>query len=128
MLAAIEVACVLLHNTHGKDTALVPINAFNNCQSLLSTMSATGVVKSKNVDAAVAALREIWQGGAMSSLTWVPAAGQTADCLTKERSAAAPRTTLLTGQYGLWPRGITAKTFETDRSKLDAPTRARAVD
>lgn len=67
--AAIEVACVLAHITHGVDTALVPIDASNDCQSLYTTMSATGVLKPKQVNAAVAGLREMFSGGPMPSLT-----------------------------------------------------------
>lgn len=128
MRAAIEVACVLALITHDVDTALVPINAFNDCQSLCNTISATGVVKPKKVNAAVAALREMYGGTAMSSITWVPTAEQTADCLTNQSSATSLRTTLLTARYDLRPRGTTTKTFQTERADLDAPTRTAAAD
>lgn len=128
MRAAIEVACVLAHITHGVDTTLLPIDVFIDCQSLYNTMSATGVVSPKEVNAGVAALRGIYSGGTMSSLTWVPAAGQLEDCLTKQSPAGSLRNTLQTGRYGLRACGATTKTFETDWAELDELARDNTVE
>lgn len=119
MRAAIEVACVLAHLTHGADSALAPIDAITDSLSLFNTMSAAGVVKPKEVNAGVAALREMYATGSMVSLSWVPAGAQLADSLTKPSSSASLRSTLATGCYGIRSTGFLTKTFETDRVEQD---------
>lgn len=120
MRAAVDVACVLAHITDGDDSSLAPIDAFTDCLSLYNTMSAVGLIKPKEMNAAVAALREMYAAASMSSLTWLPAAAQLADPLTKTSTSAALRAVLRTGRYGLRPNGSMTKTHDTDRAELDA--------
>lgn len=97
MRAENGVAYVLAQLTHAVDAALAPIDAFTDSLSLFNTMSAAGIVKPKEVNAVVAALREINGAGSMASLTWVPAGAQLAYSLTKPSSSASLRSTLSTG-------------------------------
>eukprot|EP00168_Porphyra_purpurea_P014905 TRINITY_DN4404_c0_g1_i2.p3 TRINITY_DN4404_c0_g1~~TRINITY_DN4404_c0_g1_i2.p3 ORF type:complete len:170 (+),score=38.56 TRINITY_DN4404_c0_g1_i2:1670-2179(+) len=120
MRAAIEVACVHSHLTNGVDTALAYIDANTDSLSQFNTMSATGVVKPKKVNAGVAALRQVYAADTMSSLIWVSAAGQLADSLTKPSSSASLRATLHKGCYGLSPVGTMTKTHATDRDDAEA--------
>lgn len=83
MRAAVDVACVLANLLAGMDYSLALIDAFIDCHSLFNTISSTGVVKPTEVDAEVVSLREMFGAGSMSSLTWLPAAGQLADGLTE---------------------------------------------
>lgn len=94
MSAAVEVACILGHMTHGPDGDLPPIDAVTDCLSLFNTLSATGLVRPKEFNAGVAALRELYTSGGMSSVTWTPAGGQLADCLTKASSSMSLRAVL----------------------------------
>ena len=121
MRAEIEVSCVLAHLTHGVDSALAPIDAFTDSLSLFNTMSAASILEPKEVNAGVAALREMYGAGSMASLTWVPDGAQLADSLTKPSSSASLRSTLSTGCYGLRLTGAFTKTFATDREERDVP-------
>eukprot|EP00168_Porphyra_purpurea_P013641 TRINITY_DN3792_c0_g1_i1.p1 TRINITY_DN3792_c0_g1~~TRINITY_DN3792_c0_g1_i1.p1 ORF type:complete len:520 (+),score=117.04 TRINITY_DN3792_c0_g1_i1:298-1857(+) len=117
--AAIEVAYVLAHLTDGSDAALAPVDAFIDCQGIFNIISATGLCRPKEVNAGVAALREMYSSGAMASLTWLPAAGQVAACLTKPSSSASLRAVTRSGRYGLRPVGAMNKSHATDRVALD---------
>ena len=128
MRAAIETACVLAHLTDGTDASLLPVDAFTDCHGLFNTMSGTGLSRPKEINAAIAALRDMYSSAAMSSLTWLPAAGQVADCLTKPSSSASLRAVLRSGRYGLRPVGALTKTHETDRTDLDAALLPSSVD
>lgn len=127
MRAAIEVACVLAHLTHGDDTELAPIDSYTDSLSLFSTLSTTGIVKPMEFNAGVAALRGMYDACTTPSVKWLPAAGQLADSLAKPSSSASLRRNLFTGCYGLSPVGTLTMTQEADQADADptagSPTR-----
>lgn len=110
---------MLAHISHGADSPLVPVDAFIDCMSLSNSMSASRLIQPK-VNAAVAALRDMYAAETLASLTWVPAVGHLADPLPKSSSSAALRAVLRTGVYGLRPVGLLTKTHVTDRGVADA--------
>lgn len=120
MRAAIEVACLLALACGGPDAPFSPIDAVLDCLSLFNTLSSTSLIKPKEVNAGVAALREMYTDATISSATWTPAGGQLADFLNKASSSLALRATLRTGRYGLCPSGTITKSYATDRLELDA--------
>jgi len=120
MRAAVETACVLAHLTEGTDASLMPIDAFTDCHGLFNTMSGTGASRPKEINAAIVALRDMYSSAAMSSLTWLPAAGQLADCYTKPSSSSSLRAVLRSCRYGLSPVGSLSKTHATDPADMDA--------
>lgn len=117
MRAAVDVACVFANISDGDDSALAHIDTFIDCHSLFNTIPSTGLVKTKEVYAGVAAFREMYEAGAMSSLTWLPAAGQLADCLTKPSSSNSLLEDLRTGRYGLVPAGSLTKIHTTEQAE-----------
>jgi len=95
----------------------MPIDAFTDCHGLFNTMSGTGLSRPKEINSAIAALWDKSSSSAMSSLTWLPAAGQLADCFTKPSSSPSLRVVLLSGLSSV---GALRKTHATDRANVDA--------
>lgn len=118
MRAAIEVACLLSLILDGVEGGMRPIDAVVDSLSLFNTLSSTSLVRPKEVNAGVEALRVMYAAGHMASVSWTPADGQLADCFTKASSSASLKVTLRTGRYGLSPVGTMTKTHETDREDL----------
>lgn len=111
---------MLAHIFHGAVSPVVCVDAFIHCMSLYNSMPATGLILPKEVNAAVAAPREMYGAETLASLTWVAAVRHFADPLTKSSSSAALRAVFRTVVYGLRPVGLLTKIHVTDQSVADA--------
>ena len=56
--AAVETACVLATLKEGTDASLMRIDTFTDCNGLFNTFSGTGLSQPKEINAAIAALRD----------------------------------------------------------------------
>lgn len=99
--AAKELAIVHALVNHGDEYAQAPIDVYTDNLSLYNTLDADGVVQPKEVGAAVQELRELYQNGTLSTVTWLRAHGQLADALTKAGRDTPLQRTIRTGAYAV---------------------------
>lgn len=83
LLTALDATAVAGLLLEGREGAAVPVHAFIDSRALYDSISSTTATGSKEVRAAVAELRELYQLVTLASITWLPGACQLADGLTK---------------------------------------------